>query len=222
MAQFVYYGTWKDSLQIIGHLADLKRFTFIIDMPYSSTVPYQFSNLSPDILDILEKYHRLFLWSEEYSMFSLDFGKPFKGGTYRIETQSSGPVLDLTLPRCVPFSDKQRFVWGMLYYEKYYYNRETSEWIKPPEVLKRVYLEVSRLIKKELEVRYMPVTRLTTLGNYKPGAEKLWIGRNGVKLLDEDKAGIQVGSDTLVTGKMMSRSRKDVKTDDYWIDEKQI
>lgn len=203
MAEFCFYGTWKDSLGWLEMLCEMRRFTFVESGWYTAPVPRQFTTIDDGCPEWLHKPAVLFLWSDSYSRFPPAFTDPNSDGQMRIDSDKGGPALNLWLPAC--FEYKGRLVeyrgrlsvgLGSLGYQPEYENPETGEWYKPPEALKQAYEELRALLRKSMVKRFAWGRRFTGR-DFKPIIETYWLGRHAAQLLDEGKAEILLGHESV-------------------------
>lgn len=213
MAQFDFYGTWEDSLTFLETLVRLDRFTFVVDMWYTEPVPFQFKTLTDEVVAVVRKRTRVYLWADEYSRFPPYFGEP-TDELWMINPTHGGPALDLSLPACFEREGKLCLASGNLFYQPQYCNPETGEWYKPPEALKRAYYEVRALLRKGMVKRYVR-SRTVVNGAIKPTIEPLWIGPNAMALLEKSEAGILIDGWQTGTDLRKIRSELEPLIDEY-------
>lgn len=192
MAEFTFYCIWDDSLDYLCNLVNLGRFIFIVDMWYASNNVYQFTKLTDAVLDVLHKRPRLYLWSDEYSQYPPYLANPSPNKATMIDPIFSGPALDLTLPHGVENDGVIRLGYGILMYQPYYVIPGTYESYKPPENLKQAYRDVQKILRKGMIKRFMQNKVQTIRGDLETKDRIFWIGLNAIKLVDENKAGIQL------------------------------
>ncbi len=195
MAEFDFYGTLEDSWALLEELAATNRFTFLIDMALKEQKPYEFSVLTEEVKQTLQKHPKVFLWSDEYSRFPLHFLQS-SGGFFHIYPLKGGPLLELSLPRAVARESRIRLVGGDLMHQTSYGNAETGGIYAAPEELRRVYRQVKNLLRENLVKRYAQV-RMVRNGNFLDRAEAVWIGHNALALLETGKAEIQIAGEWL-------------------------
>ncbi len=220
MAEFDFYGTWEDVWSLVQKLTDLGQFTFVVDKPYTEPMAFEFTNFSADLEAMLCARPRVYLLSEEYSRFPLQFHEA--RGHWMIDELSSGPTLDLCLPICFERDGKLCLYQGYLGHLACYQDPETGQWYKAPQALKRAYEKTRALLRKGMAKRYLGCRSWTPLGDYKPRADLFWIAQSAMAMMDSGLAGILLGQanfvlgESWVTGADLAKTRGEVRLPDEY------
>lgn len=200
MAESTFYCSWEDTLAILEALVNLKRFTFIVDLPDEEPELYQFEELSAKTLEILNKHTTVYLWSKDFSQF------PPITPIFPIR---SGPALELFLGKEKEKDGLLRLGYGSLHYQSYYQNPDTNEIYRPPEKLKQAYKGVQSLMHKFMEKRYK-LLWVADEKSLKQVVDTYWIGKHGIQLLEREEAIIGYGSEFWVTAKDLKKKKEDL------------
>ena len=187
MSEFRFYGSWPDALEIVDYLVHLERFKFVFDRWYSGPQPQFFDRLTSDWESALRQRRRVFMWSEVYSPFRIDFSAPGAEGLSRIDPVRSGPMLTLNLPDCFVRDETMFLGMGEISYEARHENRTTGELYGPPAALIRDYQQIRASIRKSMVRRFVAFEAPTSHG-WKWKAESIWITKRGVGLLEAGQA----------------------------------
>ena len=193
MAEFLFYGTWSDSLTCLQAIAELDQFTFTVDMPYAEPAVLHFHALSEELISLVQEPDVcIFLPSKEDSSFRPQFvtGR----GRWRISEISSGPALLLSFPLCLQVEETLHLSDGALSYLNHYRNPETGEWYKAPEALRQDYRLLRSRLRKTMEKRTIQ-SEIVSNGVFKPVIEPLWIGPDALHLLESGLAEIRVNGE---------------------------
>lgn len=201
MAEFNYYCTWDESLDYLHELVNLQRFTFVVDMWYSSIDEIlQFTSLSDPIMNILQKHSRLYLWSEEYSRFPPILIGPHTSNLSLIYNSNCGPALDILFPHGYKEENEiARLGCGFLMYQPYYVYPGTYNSYAPPEKLKQAYKDVRTLLQKKMVKGFSTRT----------ASRPFWIGKTAINLLENGQAVIRIGGNpnNILTGRDLIPAR---------------
>ncbi len=210
MAEFCFFGTWEDSLAWLEMLCQMRRFTFVDDGWYTTPVSRQFTSVPGGPPEWLRKPATLFLWADSYSRFPPVFTKLKSDDLMRIDLVRGGPAMRLGLPACFEREGRPSVGRGYLEYQSEYQNLETGEWYKPPEALKQAYSELRTLLRRSMVKRFAWQHTMTKLG-LRPMIETYWLGRHAAELLDEGKADILVGHESVwKTGAELYKRKSDM------------
>lgn len=177
MAQFDYLGSWQDSQGIVGGLLRRPGTRLLVDDWYTKPIPTCIDVPPRDARQLVQEWRSIFITGADFSPFPPQFSKVENGEVlYRIRGNEGGPCLRLTLPACYEQDGMIYLAHGMFYYYREYLNPNTKAWEPPSPEVKAAYKEILRLIKQHL-VRHKFHT-------------PIWIGRDALRLLQEDKARI--------------------------------
>ena len=220
MAEFDFYGTWEDDWDLLQKLTNLGQFAFVMDKPYTEPVPFEFTDSSADFEAMLRERPRVYLLSEEYSRFSLQFHEV--RGHWIIDEMSSGPALTLDLPTCFERDGKLCLREGYLGHLAHYQDPETKQSYKAPQALKRAYEKTRALLRKGMAKGYLGCRNWTPLGDYRPRTDLFWIAPNAIAMIESGLAGILLGQanfalgETWVTGADLAKTRAEVRLPDEY------
>jgi hypothetical protein len=212
MPEFNFYGSWTDTLKMLSKILNTKLYKIIINTGYKRPSALELTSFSEDAIELLKKNHSVFLWSENYSYFSLKFGPPNGQGSMAIRQLESGPVLDLSLADVYHDQGRSRVGQGLITYPPYFIHPETNKSYPPPEPLKRAYQSLKSLLKKDMVKRYWWHNVFsTTTAEYEPHAEIFWIGLDAMRLMETEKYYIRWGQDTWIKASDLEISLKKEK-----------
>lgn len=181
MAQFDFFGTWEDSWRLLQEIIKFNDVTFVPDLIYDSPEPIFINTINEEAKEYIKIKRHLYIWGKLFSKYPpllLRRESGPKEGTYYVQVDYSGPSLELILPACFEENGLINLNTGMVTYSKEYLNPESGNWENPSKELKDVYKNICTLLKKSILIRYDLKT------SYQ------WIGKNAVKLLQENKAQI--------------------------------
>ncbi len=189
MNEFCFFGGWPDALEIVEYLFRLERFRFVLDQWYSKPQPQFLERLTSESESILRQRKRVFIWSEVYSPFRIDYSKPGAQGLSMINPVGSGPMLDIKLPDYVVRDEMMFLGMGNLSYQTRYEDPITGELYDPPTALIRDYRQIRASIRKNMERRFVAYEAPTSHG-WKWKVESIWITKQGISSLEVNEAAI--------------------------------
>jgi hypothetical protein len=208
MANFDFHGTWEDSLFILANIVNQNKFWFVIDRTYIKKDPLIFTSLSKEIINHINEDPNIYIFLDENSQAQLNYTIFDENDSMTIDQKHSGPSLELWLCKEQPYEDKVQLGMGKLFYPHYFIDQITEEMYKPPEVLKKAYLEIQRILKKTMKKRYLQFYEVREKEiKLKPLLD--WIGPNGMKLIEEGKAGIRIGKYFWYTIERIGKNKND-------------
>lgn len=211
MAIFSFYGTAKDSLEWLRQLVELDRFVFVLERVYTNDEVFQFTKLTQSVLEKIGSPISLLLFSTEYSRYPPQLGKPDSLGRMTIDPTYSGPALDITLPKTYRKDDRTGLGMGRLIYQPVYFVPSSSNRVyKPPMQLKRDYVQVQKLLKKNM-TRIFAKNLVFKEHTFLDQVESYWVGSEALRLLESGQADILQGPEwRWVMGKDVRRSKEEL------------
>jgi hypothetical protein len=181
MAEFDFYGTWKDDWQILSQVVAGTNARLIPDKWYEAKQPEIYTELADELKRELTKKRRVFVSPSDAPLYPqcglVQQQRGIMSGWYRVEHRELGDSLALTLPSCF---EKDGMLWlggGSLFLAPEYYNHDRAEWGRPSESLKDFYLTVRRILEKNLQ-------------RFDAPRSKIWIGSEAKKMLETGAASI--------------------------------
>lgn len=197
MAEFNFFASWPDTLNMLGKILNTKLYKIIIHAAYEEPIPTELKSISENEIKFLKKNHSVFLWSEAYSFFPIKFWTPDSHAYTGIYELESGPVLHLSLADIYQKQERFRVGAGRISYSSYFIHPETHEKYSPPESLKQAFKSLKSLLQKDMVKRYWPHTFWSVArADDITVAETLWIGSDAMKLLERENHYILWGQDT--------------------------
>lgn len=191
MAEFNFYATRKDSLEVLHSVFDRGDLRATPNLHYSSTKPESYREPGPELLEALAKRNGVMYLTGRFSNRSLHV-REMPNGKYYIDITYGGPAMGLSLP----LRERRGGVWhlgpGTLWHPRSYWNDAITHPIRPSEELKGAYANLVKRIKSVTNKRRIGVT--------------LWIGAEALSLLGKYRALI------LVKGKWLDVDGKFVKS----------
>lgn len=198
MAEFNFYGTWKDSINLLNQLIRSGPFRLIADIAYSDARALEISSTSDDLLEAVRITHHLYVWSDSYSRYPIRFGKRSSHGEITINQLESGPCISMYLPDEYRKDGKLRVGRGDIQYPPYFVNPTTNTTYPPPDELKKSFRFLKALIQKKFRKKYWQPLKLSPYG--RPSSiEPIWIGDNALELLKTGNYYIKYGQDAWFT-----------------------
>lgn len=210
MAQFDFMGMQSDQWHWLEGIAELHRFTFVVNTVYSQPEAVQFRELTSTVWGYLGQYEYLYMYlrPDEYIDQDLAFGEPVHD-IYRLEPRYSGPLLSLDLPMSQQKGVKELVGRGMLFFQPYLQDPISGVVYKPPQSLKTAFLEVKRVLRARLVKRYI-------CSGISPRSQKrepllLWISRDAVDAVEAGKAVIGTWEGGEIGAQGLASSREELK-----------
>jgi hypothetical protein len=179
MAQFDYLGTWNDSWQILARILERGGTRLVPDLWYTSPEPLYIEAIDSTAKEVLTKRRRLCIWADDFSRFPpiikpVDYSRP--DTLYTLQPTRGGPSIDFTLPPCYEEEGFTNLANGMCVAHGHYWNPESEVWERASANLQAGRKDIVRRMKQYL-VRYK-------------FHKHIWIGPDGLRLLEEGKARI--------------------------------
>lgn len=202
MREFDFYGSWRDSFEILGAILDTGKASAFFDGPYMESKAKFYDELTPELQARLStEGGGVYLWLPSISTLPLRFGR-WESGSYagQYYVTSGGPYLSLSFPACyiegpegprlvLDAGENIRLGVGTLSCPHEFYVPDPGIVVKMPKAAQERDEEFRKIIKAHCR-RF--------------GPNKRWVGRHAIRLLEEGKA------EVVSPGYYMSRARKSV------------
>ncbi len=178
MAQFTFYASETDRIQILNAILIQRNYTFIGNRCYQEPKPCLFDKMCQALLDNISVNKLLFI-KGPFSKLRIQMDQ-LKGGEYAgsyvVQQNMGGPLLEMSLPGSRREGELVNLTPGDLFYALYYWGLDGEKTFRPTEELKLHYQLLIKTIKKHL-IRY-------DVGH------RIWIGNDACHLLEQGAAKI--------------------------------
>jgi hypothetical protein len=211
MAEFNFFGSWKDTIDILIQLLDSQPFRVIADIAYIEPLAYEVKSITDDTLNVLKRNHHIFLASESYARYPIKFSEPNKGGHIGVLQLESGPLMDMLLSDVYEANGKWRVGRGRIAYPPYFIIPNTNNAYKPPQKLKDAFALSKKIIQKNMTRRYWRwMVEVGKSGETRPTIETLWIGKDAIDLIETKEYLIKWGRDIWITASDLQRDPNNI------------
>ena len=208
MAEFNFFGTLNDTLEILKRIKQLDDFKFVANKRYKEPNPLYFEDFTIETLEKIYQNYDLFLWSNSYSQFPPSFDTPNGIGEMRIQVFDSGPMIELYFPSQLKQDGMIYLRSGHIMYQPLYINPTDNSRYKTPEPLKSMFNKIKSLIIKLSVKRYIPIEIFSIkIVEWLSCSEPIWIGPDAYYLLENSLAEILRGQDTKIKGAELLKNR---------------
>lgn len=163
MSDFVFFGTWDDSWQVLAAILEYPGYSIIPDSRYTDSVPFRTSTVNTELKKMCRERGAAFIWSTAFSLLPpvlvrIEEGK--NAGKYFLDLSRGGPGLGLHLPGCYEQNGKTQLAPGSLWYPKKTFDVQSREWTPASASLRLGYREVRANIKNQLVPLQVETTRI--------------------------------------------------------------
>jgi hypothetical protein len=210
MAEFRFYGTKNDSIDLVKLLFQILNVKLLVDTWYKEPVPIEIPNTSYKNIKLIIKYKVFYIWSDLYSVYSPIFTLPNQNQEYRLDLFKWGPVLSFDIPKFFRENNRICLRPGGLFYPLYFIHPETQEFYKPTDALKCAFLCITKNLKKSLFKRYMLLIGDVADSVKSKYITPLWIGKEALNGLDAGEMGILSVKNRWRTGKEIVNAREEL------------
>jgi hypothetical protein len=146
LADFTFYGSWRDTLGLLEHIIRTGENKVIADIAYKKPEFLQIRSLSEHEVKKIKKNHSVYIWSESYSQYPISFDSPDPKGYMGIEIQESGPLIHMGLADIYKEDSLFRIASGYIYYPPYFINPKTKRPYPPPPSMYKAFLSIKKII----------------------------------------------------------------------------
>jgi len=193
MADFTFYGSWKDTLGILDQLIKTGDYKLIANIAYKEPEFLEIQSLSEYEVKKIRKNYSIYIWSGSYSRYPISFDPPNEQGDMGIEYQMSGPMIQMTLSDIFEENGFFRISPGGLFYPPYFINPKTNKTYPPPSSMYKVFLSIKKILQKSLVKQYWQYERTFSNGDTRLTTEPIWIGIEAFNLMQSESYYIKWG-----------------------------
>jgi hypothetical protein len=195
MAEFNFYGSQEDAMAVLRNVLEPGQVEVVPDLSHTSAKPKLFRKATAELLHALTINRGMYL-TGSFSRNPLFLKKITRGkysGRFHIDLTRGGPAMSLALPFCKKLEGEMWHLGpGSLFYPRCYWDDAITQAIRPSDELKAAYTSLVKIIKSALLRRHI--------------GKHVWIGREGLSLLEQQQALI------LVNGKWLNGKGRTVKS----------
>ena len=177
MAEFIYLGSWTDSIRILEVVLSDGTSRAVPDMFYPSPAAPTFDAVDDALLAALELTGKLYIFGH-YSQGGPQFAQQSAGpkaGQFYIFSTRGGPALGLYLARQ---TESGLLGFGSLGYEKEYLNPTSGVWERPSGLLKDEYKRLTREVRRHVSRHSFPKM-------------SAWVGKDGLDKLNRGELRVE-------------------------------
>jgi hypothetical protein len=196
MAEFSFHVVWADVVRCLSRIIALDRYSFTIRMSNKYNRPSLFTAINDDDLAMIQKGYPLLILVRESEPIWAFIGSENEPG-YMIDTNKSGPLLELFLPHGKEKEETLYLYAGWLNYPSKVIDPKTLKATSAPEYIRQEYRLIQKQLKKELKKYYFLAHQQDRNGKLISRRVPLWIGLNALELLKHGKAVIPFGKDVI-------------------------
>jgi len=194
MAQFDFYGSWRDTIIILEQIIKTGKFILIADSAYREPSVYEIHSISDKNLEKIRWNHSVFLWSNLYLKTSVKFSPPNSKGDMDIDQLKSSPSIDMMLPDVYEEEGMYRLGGGFIHYPPFFIDPDTNAGYHPPKELYITFKSLKTIIQALIVKTYYRYEKNINVGEFKPAIDIYWIGQDAFELMQKEKGFIQRGS----------------------------
>jgi hypothetical protein len=170
-----------------------------MDMAYNNPIALEVPSISSESITLLKINHSVFLWSELYSRFPLQFSKPNSKGETGISELESGPLIHLSLGDTYSQLDKIRIGQGWLGFPHYFVNPLSDQTYKPGEEIKTSFRMLKKLFQNFMTRKRLSTSTITSNSEFQIVNRNLWFCPEALELFLTGEYYIRLGFEFWIT-----------------------